>query len=152
LRDLFPQKEANMKLFKRRRNLGESVLTLRLWNFTGSAILNLVIFSLLAAYLSPFAYMFVTSIKEPEQMSAMQNAPLYPASNPTYHYQGVDYPIMEVPTADGVKQWAMIKTYRAYSEFIDPQNPGSGLIRWNGYWRSLKKAFVFSITLEAFTK
>jgi multiple sugar transport system permease protein len=149
-----------MKLFKRSiapiplrgKNLGESALTLRLWRFTGSAIVNLVIFSLLAAYLSPLAYMFVTSVKEPQQMSAGVNAPLYPAINPTYHYQGVDYPVMDVPTADGVKQWAMVKTRRAYSEFIDPQNPGRGLIHWDGYWRSLKKVYIFSLTFDAFTK
>jgi multiple sugar transport system permease protein len=57
---------------------------------------------------------------------------------------------MEVPTANGIKQWALIKTYRNYSEFIDPQNPDQGLIRWDGYWRSLKNVFVFSLTFESF--
>ncbi len=140
-----------MKLFKRKKNLGESVLTLRMWRFTGSAILNLVIFSLLAAYLSPLSYMFVTSVKEPEQISAARGAPLYPAVNPKYHYQGIDYSVMDVPTADGVKQWAMVKQRRTYAEFIDPQNPARGLIHWDGNWRSLKKVFVFSMTFEAFT-
>lgn len=140
-----------MKLFKGRKNLGESALTLRLWHFTGSAILNLVIFILLAAYLSPLAYTFVTSVKEPAQMAAGAGAPLYPAINPTYHYQGVDYPVMDVPTEDGVKQWAMVTTRRTYAEFIDPQNPGRGLIHWDGLWRSLKKVYVFSLTLSAFT-
>src|SRR6185503_72521 len=121
---------AGMKLFKRRKNLGEPVLTLRLWDFTGSAILNLVIFTLLAAYLLPLAYTPVTSLKEPAQMSAGSEPPLYPAINPQYHYQGIDYPIMDVPTADGVKQWAMVKTRRTYAEFIDPQNPDRGLIHW----------------------
>ncbi|MGC1377405.1 MAG: carbohydrate ABC transporter permease [Anaerolineales bacterium] len=128
------------------------MLTLRLWRFTGSAILNLVIFTLLAAYLSPLAYMFVTSVKVPEQMSAGSNAPLYPAANPKVHYQGVDYPVMQVHTADGVKQWAMVKVHRTYSEFIDPQHPEKGLIHWDGYWGKLKKVFVFSLTFEAFTK
>jgi multiple sugar transport system permease protein len=149
-----------MKLFKRsivptplrEKNLGESALTLRLWHFTGSAILNLVVFSLLAAYLSPLAYMVVTSIKMPEQMSAGSGAPLYPAANPKYTYQGVDYPVMQVPTADGVKQWAIITKRRAYSEFIDPQHPEKGLIHWDGYWGALKKVFVFSLTFEAFAK
>ena len=140
-----------MKLFKRPKNLGESALTLRLWRFTGSAILNLVILSLLAAYLSPLAFMFVTSVKQPEQISAGLGAPLYPAVNPTYHYQGVDYPVMQVPTADGVKQWAMVTQRRAYAEFIDPQHPEKGLIHWDGLWRTLKKVFVFSLTFEAFS-
>ncbi len=142
-----------MKIFRRRKkNLGESALTLRMWRFTGSAILNLVIFTLLAAYLSPLAYIFVTSVKEPSQMSAGPSAPLYPAINPKYTYQGVDYPLMEVPTANGVKQWALVTPRRTYAEFIDPQNPERGLIHWDGLWRSLKKVFVFSLTFEAFTK
>lgn len=123
-----------------------------MWRFTGSAILNLVIFTLLAAYLSPLAYIFVTSVKEPSQMSAGPSAPLYPAINPKYTYQGVDYPLMEVPTANGVKQWALVTPRRTYAEFIDPQNPERGLIHWDGLWRSLKKVFVFSLTFEAFTK
>ena len=153
-----------MKLFKRditpprrnvplrRKNLGESVLTLRLWRFTGVAILNLVIFTLLTAYLSPLAYMLVTSLKEPQQVSAGSGPPVYPAINPNYPYQGVDYPIVEVPTADGVQAWAMVKTRRTYSEFIDPQNPGRGVIHWDGNWRALKKIYVFSLTFNAFTR
>ena len=112
-----------MKLFnKHRKNLGESVLTLQLWRFTGSAILNLVIFSLLATYLSPLAYTFVTSLKEPAQMTAGAQAPLYPAVNPQVHYRGIDYPVVQVPTADGVKQWALVTTRRTYAEFIHTEH------------------------------
>ena len=140
-----------MKLSKR-KNLGESALILRLWNFTGVAILNLVIFTLLTAYLSPLAYMLVTSVKDGEQVGAGLGVPLYPASNPKYSYQGIRYPVMEVPTTGGVRQWAMIKTRRTYAEFIDPQNPAMGVIHWDGNWRSLKKVFVFSLTFKAFTE
>jgi len=139
-----------MKLFKRRKKLGESALTFRLWRFTGTALLNLVIFILLTAYLSPLSYTIATSFKYPAQMSAGAGAPLYPAVNPTYPYQGVDYPVMEVPTTDDIKQWAIVKKHRTYSEFIDPQNPQRGLILWDGYWRTLKKVFVFRITLDSF--
>ncbi len=139
-----------MKIFKRKKNLGESALTLRLWRFTGTAILNLVFFILMAAYLSPLPYMFFTSVKTPVQVAAGQGAPLYPARNPTYHYQGADYSLMEVPTADGTKQLAIINPYRTYSEFIDPQHPENGLIHWDGSWRTLKKVYVFSMSFEAF--
>ena len=44
-----------MKIFKGKNNLGESTLTLRLWHFTGSAILNLIILILLTAYLAPLS-------------------------------------------------------------------------------------------------
>jgi multiple sugar transport system permease protein len=140
-----------MKLFKRKNNLGESVLTLRLWRFTGSAILNLVIFILMAAYLSPLAYMVVTSVKSPAELSAGLGAPWYPAVNPTYRYAGRDYSVMQVPTADGIKEWAIIKRRPTYSEFIDPQHPEKGPIHWEGNSYGLKKVFIFSITFDAFT-
>ena len=139
-----------MKLFKRKQNLGEPVLTLRLWRFTGSAILNLVFFILLTVYLLPLGYMFVTSVKEPEQVADGLGAPLYPAINPLYHYQGGDYALMEVPTPDGIKQWAVINRRQTYAEFIDPQNPNRGPIHWDGNWRTLKKVYVFSLTFKAF--
>lgn len=139
-----------MKLFKRRRNLGESVLTLKMWRFTGAAILNLIIFILLTVYVLPLLYMVVTSVKEPDQMSAGLNAPLYPAAVVQVRYQGGDYPLMEVPTKDGIQQWAMIETHRTYSEFIDPQDPDQGLIRWDGYWGSLKNVYTFQLTFDSF--
>jgi multiple sugar transport system permease protein len=139
-----------MRLFKRPKNLGESALTLRLWRFTGSALLNLIIFTLLSIYLSPLPYMLVTSLKDSDQVSAGVMAPIYPATYLKYSYQGVDCLVMEVPTTDGIKQWAIVKKYRAYSEFVDPQNPERGLIRWDGYWRSLKKVYTFHLTFESF--
>ena len=138
-----------MNPFRHRKNVGESTLTLRLWEFTGSAILNLVIFLLLAAYLSPLVYMFVTSVKTPEQLGNSA-APLYPATNPQYSYNGQDYPIMVVPTQDGIHEWAMITPRRTYADFIDPQDPGRGLIHWIGNWYGLKKAYHFSVTFKNF--
>ena len=138
-----------MKLFKRRKNVGESTLTLRLWEFTGSAIINLVIFAVVAAYLSPLAYMFVTAVKAEGQLGDSQ-APLYPAINPQYTYQGSAYPVMNVPTADGVKQWAIVTKRRTYAEFIDPQHPEKGLIHWDGNWYGLKRAYQFSVSFQAF--
>jgi len=141
-----------MRLFKRKKKPGESLLTLRVWRFSGSALLNLLIFSLLAAYLSPLAYMFVTSVKGEEEMDAGLKAPLYPAINPKVTYKGVEYPVMEVPTADGIQHWALIDTpKRGHADFIDPQDPGRGLIPWDGNWYVLKKVFVFGLNFGAFT-
>ncbi len=139
-----------MKIFRGKNNLGESLLTLKMWRFTGTAILNLVIFTLLTAYLVPLSYMFATSLKSPEQVSAGVMAPLYPATALTYTYQDEEHPIMEVPTANGIQQWALVNKYRTYSEFIDPQNLDGGLIHWSGNWRILKQAYIFSLTFQAF--
>ena len=141
---------ADMKLFKGKNNLGESILTLRLWRFTGSAILNLVICILISAYLLPLAYMVITSVKTEDQIFRGKNAPLYPAVSREYNYQGQDYQLFEVPTAQGVKTWALVTGRPTYAEFIDPQNPGTGLIHWDGNWHKLKKLWDFSITFDAF--
>ncbi|MGC1375010.1 MAG: carbohydrate ABC transporter permease [Anaerolineales bacterium] len=137
-----------MKLFFKKGG-GPSTLTVRLWEFTGSALLGLLVFVIAAVYLSPLVYMLFTSVKGSAQLNDLQ-APLYPAVNPQFNYQGKDYPVMVMPTADGEKEWAMITPRRGYADFIDPQNPGRGPIRWNGNWRALRKAYHFSITLEAF--
>lgn len=138
-----------MSLFKRKKNLGESVLTVRLWEFTGSSILNLFVFMLLATYLSPLVYMIATSLKEPAQQQD-SNAPLYPAVNPLYTYDGRPRTVFKVPTENGIKEWALVNPRRTYAEFIDPQNPDAGLIRWEGNWRQLEKAYRFEISFEAF--
>ncbi|MGC1377407.1 MAG: carbohydrate ABC transporter permease [Anaerolineales bacterium] len=155
-----------MKLFKRnivrsaersrrsptplREKRSQSTLSRQLWQFTGSAILNLVVFALVAAYLSPLLYMFVTSVKIGKQLEDIQ-APLYPAVNPQYNYKGVDYSVMGVPIAGEMKEWALITPRRTYAEFIDPQNPGAGLIHWDGNWRALKKIYKFNASFEVFT-
>lgn len=139
-----------MSLFKRKKNLGESALTVRMWEFTGSALLNLFVFLLLAIYLSPLVYMLATSLKEPAQQQD-SNAPLYPAVNPLYTYEGRPRTVFKVPTEDGIKEWAMVTPRRTYAEFIDPQNPDAGLIRWEGNWRQLEKVYRFEISFRAFT-
>ena len=139
-----------MNPFRRKKNVGESRLTMQLWQFTGSAILNLFVFLLLAAYLSPLAYMLVASVKTQAQFQD-SHAPLYPAVNPQYNYQGKLYPIMQVPTADGsIHEWAMITPRLTYADFIDPQNPGTGKIHWIGNWYGLKKVYRFSLSFQSF--
>jgi multiple sugar transport system permease protein len=140
-----------MNLFKRRKNVGESTLTVRMWQFTGSTIVNLFVFLLLTAYLSPLAYMLVTSVKVPTPAQLVDSqAPLYPAVVPLYTYQGKLHIILQVPTKDGIKEWAIITPRRTSAEFVDPQNPDVGLIHWDGNWRQLKKVYRFQISFGAF--
>jgi multiple sugar transport system permease protein len=138
-----------MKLFERHKDNSPSTLTVRLWEFTGSALLSLFVCIVMTTYLSPLVYMLVTSVKGAKQLSDSK-APIYPAINPQYNYNGVDYPVMSVPTEEGMKEWAMVLTRRTYAEFIDPQNPERGIIHWDGNWRSLQKAYKFSVTFDTF--
>jgi multiple sugar transport system permease protein len=139
----------NSKLREWRRFFSVSTLTFRLWNFTGTALLNLFILIAVAAYLSPLSYMVATALKTNVQLSD-SSAPILPAQAITYAYQGTEYPVYEVPTEEGVKQWALVNPFRKYSEFVDPANPDAGLIHWDGSWRSLVKAYRPAITFQNF--
>jgi multiple sugar transport system permease protein len=126
-----------------------STLTLRMWEFTGTAVLNLLIWVAVVLYLSPLSYMFITSLKSPEQFHDTR-APAYPAKIQTFEYNGKLLQVYNVPTSDGVKNWAMIDRFRTYSDFIDPANPGAGPIRWEGFWGSLTYHYIPSVTLNNF--
>jgi multiple sugar transport system permease protein len=139
----------NSRLRKFRRLFNVSTLTFRLWNFTGSALLNLLLWAIVLAYLSPLSYMVATALKTSAQLSD-SSAPILPAQAVTFTYQGTEYPVYDVPTEGGVKQWALVNSFRKYSEFVDPANPDAGLIHWEGSWRSLKKSYTPLITLNNF--
>ena len=122
-----------------------STLTLRTWEFTGTALLTLFVWIFLLMFLSPLSYMVVTSFKSHTELIDSA-APLYPAERVTYVYQGNTYSIYKVPTPDGaIHEWALVNPSRLSSQFIDPAHPERGLITWQGSWRSLEAIFRFSI-------
>jgi len=140
---------AASSLAVRRRRSDVSTLTLRLWEFTGNSLLNLFIWIAVVVYLSPLTFMLVTSLKTAAQLRD-SNAPIWPAKVDTYVYNGETLQIYNVPTDQGIQHWAMVDRYRTYSDFIDPANPQAGLIRWDGFWGSLKLYYVPSITFGNF--
>lgn len=121
----------------------------RLWDGLGTGLANVLLWLILAAYLLPMVYMLVTSIKEDAQLLSGV-APLWPARTLKYEYEGKEVLVYEVPTEDGVQQWALaVKGLRA-SQFIDPAHPERGLIDWTGSWRTLKPVFTPHFTLQNF--
>ena len=56
------------ELSRRVRPRDTSTLSLRLWEFTGNALLNLFIWITLVVYLFPLSYMLITSLKTSAQM------------------------------------------------------------------------------------
>jgi len=99
---------------------------------------------LLAAFLSPFLFMVFTSLKSPQQMSAM-DSPIWPAKQGTFNYQGKDLEIFNVPMPDGsTKSLAMLKPGRTSSVFVDPNNPDAGEIVWEGSWRTLSRPWMWA--------
>jgi len=109
----------------------EAGLTLGL---TGMALMVLFVF------LIPMIYGIVTSLKTDSQFSKV-GAPLWPASERQYNFEGEDYDIYLVPIDDQVKELALVKKGRQVSEFVDPNNPEAGLIEWEGNWRGLDRAW-----------
>lgn len=115
-----------------------SFLTLKMRNFLGGAIVSLFVLTILTLYLSPFAYMTVTSLKTLPQI---QNGLILPSSEAKFEYEGKEYDVYEVPTADGIEHWALVKPGRETSEFVNPDDPEAGLIVWEGRWRTLTPAW-----------
>lgn len=95
---------------------------------------------ILFLYLMPLGYSVVTSLKSKEQVADV-NAPILPAEAESFAFEGEEYDIFQVPTDDGVQEWALVNRGRNASEFIDPTNPEAGLIEWEGRWRTLSPAY-----------
>lgn len=132
------------------KTIHTSVLGLRLWDFTGTAFVNLFVFIILTVYLSPLSFMIVTSLKAHDQMSD-SDAPVWPAEAVSFAYNGKTYGVFNVPMADGTtRQLALIKGGRSASDLIDPAHPEAGLIHWEGSWRALPKVYVPKVTLNNF--
>ena len=130
---------------RRSRRVDFSTLTVRMWDFTGMAILNLFIWVVIVIYLSPLTYMLGTSLKSSSQLSDSRS-PVWPAQAVTFQYEGRKLSVYDVPVGTGVRQWALYKPHIQYSEFIDPANPQAGPITWNGSWRSLARVYRFHLT------
>lgn len=139
-----------MLRFKKWR-MGSDVsrLTLRLWDFTGTAMLNLFMLLFIVAYLSPLPFMIIASLT-PRDQFLNPNAPVLPSRRVTFYYEGKDRIVYQVPTKEGIRHWALYKPSRQSSEFIDPQDPNAGPIHWDGQWRSLQPVYIFSPTLDNF--
>src|SRR5215208_3595593 len=134
---------------KASRRSDSSTLTRRLWDFTGTAMLNLFMFLFIVAYLSPLAFMVIASFT-PRDQFLNPNAPILPSERVKFPYEGKDLIVYEVPMEDGIKQLALYKPSRKSSLFIDPKNPQAGPILWEGQWRSLKSVYYFKPTLDNF--
>jgi multiple sugar transport system permease protein len=96
--------------------------------------------SLAMIFLLPLGYMILTSVKDNDQITAL-NAPLWPADPLTYTAaDGQAYQLYSVPLPDGsVHDLALVKPGRIKSTFVDP---GTGReIPWEGNWRGLSPAW-----------
>jgi len=136
-----------MQRYKRKKEF--STLSFKLWDFSGSALLNLFMFIFIVAYLSPLPFMVIASLT-PENQFLDANAPILPSTRIRFNYEGEDLIVYKVPTDEGEKEWALYKKGRQSSEFIDPNNAAAGPIEWEGSWRSLVAVYKLQPTLDNF--
>jgi hypothetical protein len=115
---------------------------LKRWEFLGTAVLNLLVFSFIFVYLFPTLYMLSASFMETAQLRD-RNAPPYPARQVRYDYDGKERLVYQVPFGDELRELALVNPGRTSSEFIDPTNPAAGLITWDGSWRTLVGVYRF---------
>lgn len=108
-----------------------------------TGVLTLLTLLILSIYLMPLGYGMATSLKNKAQISD-PTAPLLPSEAASFDYEGKAYSVYNVPTDDGIEQWALVGKGREESFFIDPANPEAGEIRWEGRWRTLEAAYAFA--------
>lgn len=106
----------------------------KIWSNGSFTLIALIV---LTIFLMPFGYGIVTSLKTDAQITAL-GAPILPSSAVRFTYEGKEYDVYQVPTEDGVRELALVRKGREDSSFVDPQNPGAGLIEWEGRWRTLE--------------
>ena len=138
-----------MKISKRKPGQDMSTLSYKLWDFTGTALINLFIFLFIFVYLSPLSFMVISSFTSHQQFMDI-HAPVWPSVQEKFSYEGSDLIVYSVPTDSGVKHWALYKASPKSTQFIDPENPGAGPIVWNGNWRSLSPVYHFKLAFANF--
>lgn len=97
--------------------------------------------AVLFLFLIPMFYGIVTSLKTDSQFSKV-GAPLYPASEEQFTYEGETYDIYLVPIDGEVREMALIKQGRQTSQLLDLQNVEAGPFEWEGQWRQLERAWT----------
>lgn len=116
--------------------------------------------AILGIFLIPFVFMIFTSLKTQGQISEI-GAPIWPAAQPKYEYNGKELDVFIVPlnTCEGQDpnstksaNLALTKKGRTESGFIDPGNLEAGEFNCVVSWRSLDRPWIFSPTWANYTR
>ncbi len=119
--------------------------------FLGKSMLLMFALILIGAYLLPLLYMVTTAFQQPGQ-STVPGAPVWPAEPQTATWNGEEYPLYSVPMPDGTtRSLILVDPGRETSTFVDPTDPAGTEIVWEGRWRTLEQAWVFSPEIDNFT-
>lgn len=108
-----------------------------------TALMTIVMFGIVAAFLSPLVQMTLASLKSERQVS-QAHAPLLPSDPRTFTQEGRQYDVYQVPVDGAVRELALVKKGRAESEFVDPAAPEKGTVIWRGSWRTLEPSWTLA--------
>jgi multiple sugar transport system permease protein len=121
----------------------------------GARSFTITVFTLaiLFIFLSPFAFMVFTSLKTQEQISIV-GAPIWPAQQPLYEYEGKNLEVFTVPmnTCEGSeddnhnRHLALVSKGTRASTFIDPDDLERGTFLCSVSWRALDRPWILSPT------
>jgi multiple sugar transport system permease protein len=115
-----------------------------------------LVLAILVVFLSPFAFMVLTSLKTREQISVV-GAPIWPAAQPKYEYNGKEVDVFKVPLAQcagfeasnaDIKNLALVNKGRQESTFVDPSDSARGEFVCQVSWRALDRPWTLSPTWE----
>jgi multiple sugar transport system permease protein len=118
-----------------------------------------VVVAILALFLMPFAFMALTSLKTPEQISII-GGPIWPAAPGMMEYDGKNIEMYTVPLSacegydpesSDKKDFGITRKGRQESAFVDPDNLERGEFSCAVAWRSLERPWQFTPTWENFT-
>jgi multiple sugar transport system permease protein len=139
----------------------------KLRNFAKASGVTVLALLILFLFLLPFGYGILSSLKTLTQIANV-DAPLLPSSEKMYVLeqdytykvgnndravkQGAECIVLNVPTADGMKPLAIIQKGRENSWFVDPANPASAPVLWEGKWMTLKPTWESDVQWQNYPK
>jgi len=104
----------------------------------------------IAAFLSPMIRSATIALKSAEQLGEA-NAPIWPATPESFDYEGRTYDVYQVPIDGTTRELALVRKGNKESDFVDPTNPGAGVVNWEGSWRALDRVWEFDPRWSNFT-
>jgi multiple sugar transport system permease protein len=116
------------------------VLSRHLRGLVLTGTVSLFAIMLLSVYLMPLGYASSLSLRGP---STEAGQPLWPSDPAQFTYNGQTYDLYSVPINGTNRQLALVRPGREQSTFIDPADP-TQQIEWQGRWRTLDRAWLFS--------
>lgn len=129
-------------------------------NGISTITITFIVLAILGVYLSPFAFMVLTSLKTREQISVV-GAPIWPAATPKYEYNGKQVDVFTVPlgkcagfdpASTATKALALVSKGRQESTFVDPNDMEKGEFACQVSWRALERPWTLSPTWENYAE